>query len=103
MTRYKSFPEMLSDISTFIANILLYLTNYHKNLKSCLANVATHSGTKRIVALLFITCKMTQIFGVNEEVLLVHHKVIRGYSDPCRWTKNDKRKDTVKFFMFMAP
>ena len=74
---------MLSDISTFIANILLYLTNYHENLKSCLANVATHSGTKRIiVALLFITCKMTQIFGVNEEVLLVHHKVIRGYSMP---------------------
>ena len=73
---------MLNDISTFMANIILFLTNYHKNLESCLANVATHSGTKRIVALLFITCKMTQFFGVNEEVLLVHHKVIRGYSIP---------------------
>ena len=58
---------MLNDISAFIANIFI-------------ANLATHSGMKRIVALLFITCKMTQILWVNEEVLLVHHKVTRAYS-----------------------
>ena len=35
---------------------------------------------RRGLALLFITCKMTKYFGVNEEVLLVHLKVTRAYS-----------------------
>ena len=58
---------MLKDISAFIANVFI-------------ANVATHSRAERILALLFITCKMTKNFGVKKEVLSVHHKVTRAYS-----------------------